>query len=66
MWLELGITDGINVNLVSVNVWRLAGDTWNITCNFLYCNHQVHRDFLITLYKEIAAECLIVYYIVLY
>jgi hypothetical protein len=26
------------------------GDTLNITCNFLYCNHQVHRDFLITLY----------------
>ena len=28
-----------------------GGDTLNITCNFLYCNHQVHRDFLITLYK---------------
>jgi len=26
------------------------GDTLNITSNFLYCNHQVHRDFLITLY----------------
>jgi hypothetical protein len=38
---------------VSINVWRLAGDTLNITCNFLYCNHQVHRDFLITLYKEV-------------
>jgi hypothetical protein len=25
---------------MSVNVWRLAGDTLNITCNFLYCNHQ--------------------------
>jgi hypothetical protein len=35
---------------VSINVWRLAGDTLNITCNFLYCNHQVNRDFLITLY----------------
>ena len=23
-----------------------------ITCNVLYCNHQVHRDFLITLYFE--------------
>jgi hypothetical protein len=22
----------------------------NITCNFPYCNHQVHRDFFITLY----------------
>jgi hypothetical protein len=36
---------------MSINVWRLAGDTLNITCNFLYCNHQVHRDFLIILYK---------------
>jgi hypothetical protein len=35
--------------LVSINVWRLAGDTLNVTCNFLCCNHQVHRDFLITL-----------------
>jgi hypothetical protein len=34
------------------SVWRLAGDTLNITCNFLYCNHQVHRDFLITLYVD--------------
>jgi hypothetical protein len=33
-----------------MNVWRLVGNTLNITCNFLYCNHQVHRDFLITLY----------------
>jgi hypothetical protein len=32
------------------NVLRLAGDTLNITCKFLYCNHQVHRDFLIALY----------------
>jgi hypothetical protein len=30
---------------VSINVLRLAGDTLNITCNFLYCNHQVHRLF---------------------
>ena len=35
---------------VSINVWRLAGDTLNTTCNFLHCNHLVHRDFLITLY----------------
>ena len=35
---------------LSINVWRLAGDTLNITCNVLYCNHQVHRDSLITLY----------------
>jgi hypothetical protein len=24
----------------------------NINCNFLYCNHQVHSDFLITLYNS--------------
>ena len=30
---------------VWINVWRLAGDTLRIACNFLYCNHQVHRDF---------------------
>jgi hypothetical protein len=35
---------------MSINVWRLAGDTLDITCNFLYCNQPVHRDFLITLY----------------
>jgi hypothetical protein len=34
------------------NVWRLAGDTLNTTCNFLYCNHQVNKDLLITMYKE--------------
>jgi hypothetical protein len=39
---------------VSINVWRLAGDTLNITCNFLYCNHQVHRGFLITLYMAMS------------
>jgi hypothetical protein len=38
---------------VSLNVWRLAGDTLNITCNFLYCNHQVRRDFLIALYIRV-------------
>jgi hypothetical protein len=37
---------------VSINVWRLVGDTLNITCNFLYFNHQVHRDFLIILYIQ--------------
>jgi hypothetical protein len=26
------------------------GHSLNITCTFLYCNHQVHRDSLITLY----------------
>jgi hypothetical protein len=43
--LELGIKNDVSVSLVSINVWRLAGDTLNITFNFLYCNHQVHRDF---------------------
>jgi hypothetical protein len=51
-YLELGVTDGVSVSLVSTNVWILAGDTLNITCNFLYCNYQVHRDFLITLYVK--------------
>jgi hypothetical protein len=36
------ITDGVSVSLVSINVWRLVGDTLNITCNFLYCT-QAHR-----------------------
>jgi hypothetical protein len=35
---------------VSICLLRLAGDTLNITCNFLYCNRKVHRDFLITVY----------------
>jgi hypothetical protein len=40
--------DGVIPNTVfentvrCVKVWRLAGYTLNITCNFLYCNHQVH------------------------
>jgi hypothetical protein len=40
---------------VSINVWRLARDTLNITCNFLYCNHQVHWEFLITLYSHFSS-----------
>jgi hypothetical protein len=44
--LELGITDGVSVGLVSINVWRLVGDSLNITCNFLYSNQQEHRDLL--------------------
>ena len=49
---------------VSINVCRLAGDTLNITCNFRYCNHQEHRDFLITLYIYIyicVCVCVCVY-----
>ena len=30
---------------LSINIWILAGHILNITCNFLYCNHQVYRDF---------------------
>jgi hypothetical protein len=33
-----------------------GGDTLNIICNFLYFNHQVHRDFLITLYKLLSSR----------
>jgi hypothetical protein len=44
----------VSVSLVWINVWRLTGDTVNIICNFLYCNHQVHRDFLITLYISLS------------
>ena len=51
MWTVLYWTRSLRTQFgVSINVWRLAGDTLNITCNFLYCNHQVHRDFFITLY----------------
>jgi hypothetical protein len=51
MWTVLYWTRSSRTQFgVSINVWRLVGDTLNITCNFLYCNHQVHRDFLITLY----------------
>jgi hypothetical protein len=32
------------------NVRRLAEETLNLSCTFLYCNYTVHRDFLITLY----------------
>jgi len=32
------------------NVWRLVGDTLNVTCDFLYSNRQLHRYFLITMY----------------
>jgi hypothetical protein len=35
--VRIRITDGVSVSLVSINVWRLAGDTLNITCNFLCC-----------------------------
>jgi hypothetical protein len=50
MWTVLYLTRSSRTQFgVSINVWRLARDTLTITCNFLYCNHQVRRDFLITL-----------------
>ena len=52
MWAVLYWTRSSRTQFgVSVNVWRLEGDTLKITCKFLCCNHQVHRDFLITLYN---------------
>jgi hypothetical protein len=52
MWTMLYWTWSLRTQFgVSVNVWKLLGDTLNITtCNFLHCNHQVHGDFLIALY----------------
>ena len=51
MWTVLYWTRSSRTQFgVSINVWRLAGNTLNISCNFLYCNHRVHRDFSITLY----------------
>ena len=51
MWTVLYRTRSSRTQFgVSINVWRLAGNTLNISCNFLYCNHRVHRDFSITLY----------------
>ena len=44
MWIVLYWTrSSITQFGVSINVWRLAGDTLNITCSFLYCNHQPRR-----------------------
>jgi hypothetical protein len=59
-YLESGIADGVSVSLVSPWPWRSsakqsdrAGDNLNVVFNFLYCNHQVHRNFLITLYMQL-------------
>jgi hypothetical protein len=53
MWTVLYWTRSSRTQFgVSINIWRLAGNTLNITCNFLYCNHQVHRNFLIALYLQ--------------
>jgi len=51
MWTVLNWPRSSRIEFgVSINVWGLAGDSLNITCNFLYCNHQMDRNFLITLY----------------
>ena len=50
MWAALYWTRSSRTQFgVSINVCRLEGETLNISCNFLYCNHQVHKDFLISL-----------------
>jgi hypothetical protein len=56
MWTVLYWTRSSRTKFGVSNVWRLAGDTLNITFNFVYCNHQVHRDFLITLYDFLAGK----------
>jgi hypothetical protein len=67
MWTVLYWTRSSRTQFgVSLSVWRLAGDTLNITCNFLYCNHQVHTDFLINLYIHFklcfSSLCNVAYY----
>jgi len=57
MWTVLYWTRSSRAQFgVSINVWRLAEETLNIACNFLYCNHQVHRDLLITRYNGALPE----------
>jgi hypothetical protein len=60
--LKMAITEYIrNVDRAILNtVFENTGlrvnkclENLNIACDFLYCNHQVHRDFLITLYKTL-------------
>jgi hypothetical protein len=55
------------MNLGSLWSWRSAAkqSDWhlNITCNFLYCDHQVHGDFLITLYMGTVVGYLVSGYI---
>jgi len=54
MWTVLYRTRSSRTQFgVSINVWRLAGDILNITCNFLYCNNQVNRYFFVILYVRI-------------
>jgi hypothetical protein len=51
MWTMLYWTQPLRTQFsMSINVWRLVEDNLNITCNFLYCKHQVHRELVIILY----------------
>jgi hypothetical protein len=65
MYLELELSDGANMSLVSIKFWRLGGgDILNTTCNFLYCNIQVLREILITLYLYRGlCECYNIYFL---
>jgi hypothetical protein len=47
--LELGVSDGVSVSLVTLAVgWEAVR-----LCQVVrHCNHQAHRDFLITLYTH--------------
>jgi hypothetical protein len=46
VWVQCPHGPGGRLPCSQIYIWRLARDILNITCNFLYCNHQVHRDFL--------------------
>jgi hypothetical protein len=47
---DLSLQGDYKLSEYFVPVAFCTGTTLIITCNFLYCNHQVHREFLITLY----------------
>jgi hypothetical protein len=64
--LNMAITECMrNVDRALLNTvfentdWRVNKclEALNITCNILYCNNQVHRDFLITLYVCMLRIC---------
>ena len=67
MWTLLYWTQSSRTQFsLSINVWRLAGDTLNITCKFLYYNHQVHGDFLSpcilqSIWKQIQGSVMVMY-----
>jgi hypothetical protein len=46
MWTVLYWTQSLRTQFdVSINVWRLTGDSLNITCNFMYCNQRCIETF---------------------